>query len=200
MRHLVFADFYVRRKYSYLPGCEASSQKMISSDADIVRCSYRQMLISSDADISNANNDIFKFQGCNLQSMQSSEDPISRKCNLRGCQWLMAEKAHVVAWVGGPVWLPSTSPLAVQLVKHQLLPPSGCRPKWVLDTVRADVAALEAVRTATYGPSSRAASNRNLGGYEPNPAATRPHCGLLSPGSSGQNAMFKTCNTITFSG
>ena len=30
---------------------------------------------------------------------------------------------------GGPVWLPSTSPLAVQLVKHQLLPPSGCRPK-----------------------------------------------------------------------
>ena len=42
---------------------------------------------------------------------------------------------------GGLLGYP-VSPLAVQLVKHGLLPPSRCRPKWALDTVRANAAVL----------------------------------------------------------
>ena len=54
----------------------------------------------------------------------------------------------------------------------ELSTPSGpTQPHW-------GQSGLPALGLNTYGPSSRAESNPNLGGYEPNPAATRPHCGL----------------------
>ena len=83
------------------------------------------------------------------------------------------EHIHQGAWFGYPVRRRSQSSWSSTSCCHH----PG------LDTVRADATALGAVRTAgpkidTYGPSSRAESNLNLEGYEPNPAATRPHCGL----------------------